>query len=893
MAIDVDRLAEYAERTQIPAAQILTGILKPGSYSGVRYALDTYRKSLWHPNWDDLTIDLNRQIIADQSLNQFIEPLNQENARVAKETGDRLAAADPYREEIALLSRMIYLELIHKKPGELPPAPIEISNRAFARTERSYGTAATTKGLSQPSGLFIPPGENEFLQTAESARRAYPKELVRAELMTDTQPLADEQESNSRLYAYTEKLHEIGVNITRKTLADYESLAGGFLISFARAEGEKLDDKYNDLRIPYHPNIEDAKLTLEDGTFDLDDVELPDGKKGRAVIKSSKSPHLSGLISIHQFQELVIQNQSSQTAFSPDALSKYDELGFRFALTCMIGNVNSFVSNYYLKEDYWKELVGDVIESLQSLSADPGKFFIQDNPITFVGALRGDPIAAAVRYQILNNPGFIEQADLAPADAPSLIPAINSFKQEVRYSREGSEGVAFGGNNEEVRNTSEDEIKEKRGETLFVITGPAKEVGKIEALEYPTSGYDYGNFEPVEPSGKTEGVINVRVTDLVEEPRGSYFSFLPTPLNSSLADLEITNYPDNQNGRPFIPERGLHYRIEQSGQGFLSIDGLWGPSSINYSVSIEDRPQKELPDDLKKLDPEIIKDISRRLKRLGYSALAKSINTFLKTNKHIGLHDLAACIQASADYSFNEKSAELRHLDGFANLVNPDTGRLEYQCDGAQALTAYIMRFYFADAKISDKYKIIPTALFPVDKSKMSIDDSYNATLVVSKVSHARVHITDGESTLAILDTTPAIPKPKTKDFDPLAAVPDKKNLTNPDLTDLKSSLDNFSRDAQIRRIFAGISDMQMRYFADTPILQIPRLAWEIIAMHNNSHDDIKEKLVDLEIRFENVSGNFMRFMDPEIIDPRAKMLRDGRVRDALFKVLQEARKHV
>lgn len=902
MSINVDRLAEYAERTQLPAAQILTGILKPGSYSGVRYALDIYRfqESRGWRSWSNFARDMNSQVKGSSELSEIIDPLAQETDRSLKQTGERLIPKDPDMPEIVILSRMILHELVDSKPNEALPTPLEAATRAFGRIERSYGTATAVSGLSQSRSLFIPPGDNQFLQAADEARRAFPKEVARAELFGEVKTLDEQQASEYRLTSYTNRLHEIGIKITKKSLAESEAIAGGFLI-----RGVTIDDehtkKYDGVKLPFNPALAEGKMELEDGTFTFTKVEMPDGNYGEVSIRSGNDLASWGINSLRYTNELIPQSGSLVKSFSPDMLKQFDERNYQGTIAFFIGYVRNFVSNYYLAKDYEKEELQHVIEELRLFTSDPQAYFVENTAArTFVRAGWGDPIAAAIRYQIVNNPEFIEQADLLSGGKPSLIPAVNSFKDARQYSGGESSSLTFGGKEGAVKNNSKEEIAELEGEGLFIVTGPAKEIAKIKSLEYPGEGYDHGDFTVKEPTGKIEDAVTIRIAELVDEPRGPYFTNLPAPMHSSLADLQITTYPDNSQG-PFIPQSGLHYEVEQSSQGFLRINSLWGPSSISYSVSIEDKPpQKELPDDLQKMQPKVLRDISTRLKRLGYLALAESIESSLKKNKRMGLYDLADCIQNSADYSFNGKSAELRYLDGFADLVNPDTGRLEYQCDGAQALTAYILRFYFADAKLRNKYEIIPTVLFPADSSKIVSGESGNASLIVSKSAHARIHITDGKDTVAILDTTPTIPQAKAGSLQLGASVSGEevkgslsKEIFAPDLTGLRSALDSFSADSSVRRAFAGISDMQMRYFADTPFLQIPRLASEIVSFYEDKSANLEARLVEIEQRFEAVSDSFLEFLDDNVKDPRAKILADGKVRGVLFEILQEIRKVV
>jgi len=831
-----------------------------------------------------------------------MDPVYKETEKSIKDVGRKLMTTDPNLPEILVLSRMIYLELNERKPQDIPPTPLETQTKAFARIERTFGTAAAIKGLSQPGSLLIPPGENYFLQTADSARKAYPKELVRAELFGESKPVDDSGASKVRLAYYTERLQEIGIKITKQTLAEYEGLVGGYKVDSVTIDEKAIDD-YRDLKLPYFPTLAEGELELEDGTFEFKRVALPDGKKAQVSLTSQNRPGpFAEIYHLGSISDVLIKTGLISKSFSPEGLARFGELDYRRVLTYLIGATSRFILQDYLKGDFFTESLYEISDYLRTFTSDPNAYFIENTRSrSFVDCWsgRGDPIAAAIRYQIMKNPGFLDQVDVLGADAPSLIPAVNSFRQEIRYSKEDSQGAVFGGD-DRVKNNTKEEIKEQRAETLFVITGPAKEVAKIEALEYPVPGYDYGNFEPVEPSGQTEDTVTIRIADQVQEPRGPNITYLPVPMNSSLANLQITSYPDSSK-EPFIPDRGWHYKVEQSGQGFISVDNLYGPSSITYAVSIEENPQPELPAELQKLEPKAVRDIGRRLKEVGYTALAVSINRFLQKNKSMSLYDLADCIENSADYSFNEKETDFKYLDSLADFVSPSTGRLEYQCDGARALTAYIVRLYLANARLLERYKIIPTTLFLVDNSKMVADESNNATLTVSKAAHARVHVTDGMRTLAILDTTPAIPQSENQNLDVVSKdarsglenTSGKSIKSDPDLTELHLALDLFSKNPGIRRVFAGISDMQMRYFGDTPLFQIPKLALDLVNAYESKPEGLVQRITELEKKFAEASASFMRFLNPDTTarDPRIKVFTDGQIRGALFGLLQEMRK--
>ena len=62
-------------------------------------------------------------------------------------------------------------------------------------------------------------------------------------------------------------------------------------------------------------------------------------------------------------------------------------------------------------------------------------------------------------------------------------------------------------------------------------------------------------------------------------------------------------------------------------------------------------------------------------------------------------------------------------------------------------------------------------------------------------------------------------------------------------------------------------------------------------AESKNGPDAVRQSEDVLEQKFDDVSGNFMRFMDPEVKDSRIRAISDGRIRSALFEILQEIRK--
>lgn len=903
---DIERVGEYARTTGSPVAQIVTGILVPGSYGDLRYAIDCYQnRPPFSPFYRAFTDRVKGELLRDSQLDMLLTPLRVTDEKFTREQTREFMAEDPNLTEVRFLSGLLAADIKEKKPKDNQPLNhAQVQAMAFAALERRYGSNIAKTAVSMPLGQLLGPNPDRVMRTIRRARMEYPEQLAIAEIFGTQVSHSDPVARVSRIESYAQRLNEIGVAVIEQSLAESEDELGGYQLgNIISKNPNRVDTSAVGTAIDYATSIKGG-ISLSGGGFEIYGV-LPNGVVSCFDLKPTSPLPLGNFHSIEGLRREYASSIPSSALTHPDKLRKVGLLAYRSAFTFYAGMLARFITDDYLKDTYDEDRLLGYLRDMSGFAINPEDYIDKYTNLSLIGHCRyrdrkWDPIAAALRFQARSNPNWFHQAQTLSPESRSLIGAIELLKYEGSPD-EGTPTVAFR-EQDGLKNLSKKEIKELESKTLATISGPVEQLRNIEALEY-CPGYDPDMTFYRSSETTAENPVTVKFVLPVKGLMN-----LPFPLGGRLTKIDLVGYRAEPGVDGMSVQRD-HYTVSRSKHGFIKIDTLtqYAAYSVSYDVVVpetKERPQK-LPRELQNLDLTALSAIATELKTHDFKALSKALQELIKVSQDsaqpLSMEDLAQAIEEAGDYSYDERSVGRRgrDLEEVAQFVDRTSGRAKYQCDGASKLTAFIFNKYLSLTGLDRKYKAKSTSLYRVDSSKAKLTDQNTGVLEISQLGHARVHLIDRNGTIAIFDTTP---KERTAKEDQ-AYVVDTARPTDPvevveiaaarrtRIQGLRNSLAEFFADSKIRGIFSTLSDEQVARLG-LPIVEVPRIGFAVLKAAEQAQLGLVPN-PDREALRREVTMNqedLMRMLQDvgTSRDPRTITLEDGEIRDRLYRNLHE-----
>lgn len=301
----------------------------------------------------------------------------------------------------------------------------------------------------------------------------------------------------------------------------------------------------------------------------------------------------------------------------------------------------------------------------------------------------------------------------------------------------------------EMRNLTESEFKE-RGRILdFVLTGRQKDLAKVSGLvvsnDLPGKSSEY-----CLPSDAQVTVALESAKQLTIISRKGFLT-IPTPVGFDLASLKIS-----ADGRELSLSKVKIYSDSVSGQYRVKLPRRTRRKT--FSITAGFQPAREFPERQKK-DLAVSTDEASKLVKLleshGLGPIALVIRKKIGKKSELNVSGLTRAIRATAEYSFDGKTAQGRGLfQKMASLYDPSSGKYQVQC-GSQALfLSACLKFVFKGSQI----KVGTESLYSLEGVSILPQQEGGSILpVTGAVLHART-VLSADGVVYRYDATPPRP---------------------------------------------------------------------------------------------------------------------------------------